>query len=91
MKPKLPNAPRPLKDLQQEYAQLKSRLADAEYQVFIYEQESQSLKIRMVEVNQEADRRNALEAEKAKEKKAEEEAAKTEAKAEAEAVDAAQG
>lgn len=56
-------APRKLEEIQAEYGQTASRAGQAQYQVFVFEAELQQLNNRMVELNQEASERAALDKE----------------------------
>ena len=52
--------PRPMKEIQQDYAKVCRDAADAGYQAFIYAEQQSLLHGRMKEINQEANRRNLL-------------------------------
>lgn len=56
-------APRELPEIQQEYQQLLTQAANAQYLVFVHGREVDRLNQRMLEVNQEAALRNKLDAE----------------------------
>ena len=61
-----------MKEIQQEYQQLLAQVANAQYLVFVHEREQQRLNGLLLELNQEANERNKLDAAvKAKEEKKE--------------------
>lgn len=66
-----PQAPRPLPEIQEEYQQLLAQVANAQYLVFVHTKEQARFNGRLLELNQEAAKRNTLDAEtKAAEAKA---------------------
>jgi hypothetical protein len=63
-----PAEPRKMDEIKTEYAEVKSRLGDAQYLKFVYDRETELLSQRMLEINQEASKRQKLDTEeKAKE------------------------
>ena len=58
--------PREMTEIHKEYAELKVKLADAQYLVYVYGLEVDQISRRMLEVNQEANARQTLDAEREK-------------------------
>ena len=59
--------PRALEELQKEYQSLSAQAANAQYLVFVHSKQLDQINQRLLEVNQEADARNKLDADKPKE------------------------
>lgn len=64
------NAPRPLKEIQDEYGRLAAQLGQNAYQQFVLERESATLTDRMGVINREAFERNKVDAEAKKDEEA---------------------
>jgi len=55
--------PRSLEEIQKSYAELISKLGQAKYHAFVYEQEVEKLNNQLMALNHEASKRNQLDAE----------------------------
>lgn len=62
--------PRPLKEIETEYAQVLSRAAQSQYLVFVHEQETNYHNNELLRLNKEAGERKRLDAESAKQEEA---------------------
>lgn len=69
---KVTSVPRSIEDITKEYVDIKNRLADSQYQVYVFKREADAASKRMLELNQEGAERNRLNAEIEKEVAAQE-------------------
>lgn len=65
-KQKAVNLPRELEDIRKEYNELSLRAANAQYLVFVHSKDLEQVNNRLIQVNQEAGARQALDTEKSK-------------------------
>lgn len=70
-----PSAPRPMKEIQQEYNELSTIASQAQYQVYVYSRSLQETNEKMLKVNQEAAERSNLDRQAALQEQKEKEAA----------------
>jgi hypothetical protein len=70
---KASSVPRSIEDITKEYVEMKNKLADCKYQVYIFELEVADACKRMLELNKEGAERNTLNAEIEKQLKKDEE------------------